>query len=140
MLGLTWRFLVQSVCSDNLGLGLVILGLLPQTTWPFGVLKLIALWVLVVIGFLANGLLIALVWMRLGAPDVALTEAIIGGGLVSLLLLGASAWMPREPAQSTLAHPDPWPLQLLAALLAAVPLSCADSGSAAAKRRQVQAR
>lgn len=45
--------------ADNLGLGLVILGLLPQTTWPFGVLKLIALWVLVVIGGSIGGQLLA---------------------------------------------------------------------------------
>jgi uncharacterized MnhB-related membrane protein len=33
-----------------------------------------------VIGFVAYGLLLALVWMRLAAPDVALIEAAIGGG------------------------------------------------------------
>jgi len=34
---------------DNLGLGLVIIGLLPQASWPYGVLKLIALWLLVLL-------------------------------------------------------------------------------------------
>lgn len=45
--------------ADNLGLGLVILGLLPQATWPFGALKLIALWVLAVIGGSIGGQLLA---------------------------------------------------------------------------------
>jgi multisubunit Na+/H+ antiporter MnhB subunit len=54
--------------------------------------------------------------MRLGAPDVALTEAAIGGGLVGLLLLGASARVPPQPAPGT----RRWPLHLLAALLSAL--------------------
>jgi multisubunit Na+/H+ antiporter MnhB subunit len=84
----------------------------------------LSLWILLtadrlraVIAFLANGLLIALIWVRLGAPDVALTEAIIGGGLVTVLLLGASARVPPEPAPRSSAR---WPLHLLAALLAAL--------------------
>ena len=44
-----------------------------------------------VIGFVAYGLLLALVWVRLAAPDVALTEAAIGGGVTGVLLIGASA-------------------------------------------------
>ena len=32
--------------ADNLGLGLVVLGLLPQVDWPLGALKLIAVWLL----------------------------------------------------------------------------------------------
>jgi multicomponent Na+:H+ antiporter subunit G len=32
---------------DNLGLGLVVLGLLPQTNGPFGALKLVSIWLLV---------------------------------------------------------------------------------------------
>ena len=43
-----------------------------------------------VIGFVVYGLLLALVWMRLAAPDVALTEAAIGSGLTGGLLLGTS--------------------------------------------------
>ena len=66
------------------------------------------------VGFLVYGLLMALVWMRLGAPDVALTEAAIGGGLIGLLLLGASTRLPAEgPARRG-------PLHLLAALLSGV--------------------
>ena len=44
-----------------------------------------------VVGFVAYGLLIALVWVRLDAVDVALTEAAIGGGLGGVLMLGAAA-------------------------------------------------
>jgi multisubunit Na+/H+ antiporter MnhB subunit len=44
-----------------------------------------------VVGFVVYGLFLALVWVRLGAPDVALTEAAIGGGLNGVLLLGAAA-------------------------------------------------
>jgi multicomponent Na+:H+ antiporter subunit G len=38
--------------ADNVGLGLVVLGLLPQATWPYGVFKLLALWLL---GVLVGG-------------------------------------------------------------------------------------
>ncbi len=44
-----------------------------------------------VLGFVAYGLLLALVWVRLAAVDVALTEAAIGSGLTGALLLGAAA-------------------------------------------------
>jgi len=43
------------------------------------------------VGFIAYGLLVALIWVRLDAVDVALTEAAIGGGLGGVLLLGAAA-------------------------------------------------
>jgi multisubunit Na+/H+ antiporter MnhB subunit len=43
------------------------------------------------VGFVAYGLLIALAWMGLSAPDVALTEAAVGGGVTGALLLGACA-------------------------------------------------
>ncbi len=39
--------------------------------------------------FIAFGLLMALVWVRLEAPDVALAEAAIGAGLTGALLLTA---------------------------------------------------
>ena len=42
-----------------------------------------------VIGFVAYGLLLALVWVRLSSVDVALTEAAIGSGVTGMLLLGA---------------------------------------------------
>jgi multisubunit Na+/H+ antiporter MnhB subunit len=48
-----------------------------------------------VISFVAYGLLLALVWVRLAAPDVALTEAAIGSGVTGGLLLGASTRLRR---------------------------------------------
>jgi multisubunit Na+/H+ antiporter MnhB subunit len=44
-----------------------------------------------VIGFVSYGLLLAIIWIRLSAPDVALTEAAIGSGMTGMLLLGAAA-------------------------------------------------
>ncbi len=41
--------------------------------------------------FIAFGLVLALVWVRLDAPDVALAEAAIGAGLTGALLLNALA-------------------------------------------------
>lgn len=50
--------------------------------------------------FIVFGLLMALVWARLNAPDVALAEAAIGAGLTGALLLSALARLrrPREPS------------------------------------------
>jgi uncharacterized MnhB-related membrane protein len=42
-----------------------------------------------IVGFVAYGLLLSLAWMGLSAPDVALTEAALGGGVTGALLLGA---------------------------------------------------
>jgi len=39
--------------------------------------------------FIAFGLLMALAWVRLAAPDIALAEAAIGAGLTGALLLAA---------------------------------------------------
>lgn len=41
-------------------------------------------------GFVACGLLLSLGWMLLAAPDVAMTEAALGGGVTGALLFGAS--------------------------------------------------
>ena len=41
--------------------------------------------------FIAFGLLMALAWVRLDAPDIALAEAAIGAGLTGALLLSALA-------------------------------------------------
>jgi len=55
-----------------------------------------------VVVFMVYGLLLALAWVRLGAPDVALTEAAIGAGLTGVLLLSAVARLrPGEAAAET---------------------------------------
>jgi len=41
--------------------------------------------------FIAFGLVMALAWVRLQAPDIALAEAAIGAGLTGALLLAALA-------------------------------------------------
>jgi len=43
-----------------------------------------------VVLFIGMGLLMALVWARLAAPDLALAEAAIGAGLSGALLLAAA--------------------------------------------------
>jgi uncharacterized MnhB-related membrane protein len=42
-----------------------------------------------VIVFIAFGLLVALAWVRLEAPDVAMAEAAVGSGLTGALLLSS---------------------------------------------------
>jgi multisubunit Na+/H+ antiporter MnhB subunit len=70
-----------------------------------------------VLGFVAYGMLLALVWVRLAAPDVALTEAAVGGGVTGVLLLGAAASL-----RGLSVAPDEWPgatLRLVAGTLCA---------------------
>src|SRR5271156_3531255 len=43
------------------------------------------------VGYVVYGLLLALVWIRLFAVDVGLTEAAIGSGVTGVLLIGAAA-------------------------------------------------
>jgi len=53
-----------------------------------------------VVLFIVFGLLMALAWTRLGAPDIALAEAAIGAGLTGALLLDAVGHLrakQREP-------------------------------------------
>lgn len=44
-----------------------------------------------VVLFVAFGLVLALIWVRLDAPDIALAEAAIGAGLSGALMLSALA-------------------------------------------------
>jgi len=48
-----------------------------------------------VVAFIALGLLLALAWSRLYAPDVALAEAAIGAGLAGVLLLSTVRHLPE---------------------------------------------
>jgi len=67
-----------------------------------GILGLLLLWLAwralacpnlykAIVLFIAFGLLLAIAWVRLAAPDVALAEAAIGAGLTGALLLAALA-------------------------------------------------
>jgi uncharacterized MnhB-related membrane protein len=51
-----------------------------------------------VIKFIILGLVMALTWLRLGAPDVALAEAAVGSGLTgALLLIALRRWVEEKP-------------------------------------------
>ncbi|MFP4560616.1 MAG: hydrogenase subunit MbhD domain-containing protein [Thiohalorhabdus sp.] len=75
--------------------------------------------------FIVFGLLLAVVWLRLDAPDLALAEAAIGAGVTGALYLNTLAGMEAHPAD-----PEPaadrwtaaslWLAGLLAALLGAL--------------------
>lgn len=52
-----------------------------------------------VVLFIAFGLLMALCWVRLDAPDIALAEAAIGAGLTGALLLDALGHIAGRPAR-----------------------------------------
>jgi multisubunit Na+/H+ antiporter MnhB subunit len=69
-----------------------------------------------IVGFIAYGLLLALVWVRLEAVDVAMTEAAIGGGVTGLLLLGAAARLRGDGNVTTAERPGPARHCLIAAL------------------------
>jgi multisubunit Na+/H+ antiporter MnhB subunit len=69
------------------------------------------------IAFVIYGLLLAIVWVRLSAIDVALTEAAIGGGLTGMLLLGAAARLGLAKADIT---PTSLPVRLVAGVLCAL--------------------
>lgn len=49
-----------------------------------------------VVLFITFGLLMALAWVRLGAPDIALAEAAIGAGITGALLLDAAGQMQSD--------------------------------------------
>jgi multisubunit Na+/H+ antiporter MnhB subunit len=66
----------------DLGLALLVVGV---AAWTIATRDLFAS----VVGYVAYGLLLTLVWIRLYAPDVALTEAAVGGGVTGVLLVTA---------------------------------------------------
>ena len=57
-----------------------------------------------VIKFIILGLVMALTWLRLGAPDVALAEAAVGSGLTgALLVIALRRWVDErsDPPESS---------------------------------------
>src|SRR4249920_2788576 len=54
-----------------------------------------------IVVFMVYGLLLAIAWVALSAVDVALTEAAIGGGVTSMLLMGAATRLraPKAPVE-----------------------------------------
>ncbi len=67
----------------DLGLAVLVLGV---AAWTIAAREMFS----AVVGYVAYGLLLAIVWVRLYAPDVALTEAAIGSGVTGVLLVVAS--------------------------------------------------
>jgi energy-converting hydrogenase B subunit D len=61
-----------------------------------------------VIMFIVFGLLMALAWVRLQAPDIALAEAAIGAGLTGVLLLDTLGYL-RRPFGSRVDKPEDHP-------------------------------
>ena len=59
-----------------------------------------------VVGYVAYGLLLSLVWIRLFAPDVALTEAAIGSGVTGVLLVTSGARLKGAGKASAAAKPS----------------------------------
>lgn len=91
------------------GLALLILGL---AVWAIAARDTFA----AAVGFIAYGLLLTLVWVRLYGVDVALTEAAIGGGLTGTLLIRAAAKLRGAEAAANAERPGA-PMRLLAAIV-----------------------
>ena len=72
----------------DLALAAIVLGL---AAWTIAAREVFS----AVVGYVAYGLLLAIVWVRLYAPDVALTEAAIGSGVTGVLLVAASTRLGR---------------------------------------------
>jgi len=74
-----------------------------------------------VVLFIAFGLLLAIAWARLQAPDLAMAEAAIGAGIAGALLLRALQDEPRhEPVEPGESRARVWLLNILTGVLAAV--------------------
>jgi multisubunit Na+/H+ antiporter MnhB subunit len=69
-----------------------------------------------VIGFIAYGVVLALIWVRLASIDVALTETAVGSGVSGTLLLRAAA---RHTGPTRVAAPAGLAFKIGAALLSA---------------------
>ncbi|TXK66049.1 DUF4040 domain-containing protein [Alkalisalibacterium limincola] len=58
-----------------------------------------------IVVFVVFGVVMALAWARLGAPDLALAEAAIGAGMTgALLMLGYRRLLERKPEKMRRAH------------------------------------
>ena len=72
-----------------------------------------------VVSYVAYGLLLSLIWVRLFAVDVALTEAAIGGGVTGVLLIGAASKLRKAALSATereLTPPLRWAIAALCVL------------------------
>ena len=102
---------MTSALAVDLGLVLFVLGL---ATW----ITVTRATYSAAVGFVAYGLVLTIVWVRLAAVDVAMTEAALGSGLTGLLLLGAAARLAPFEAAAERQRPGAG-LRLLVGLLCA---------------------
>jgi multisubunit Na+/H+ antiporter MnhB subunit len=79
------------------------------------------------VGFVTFGLLLALAWVRVAAPDVALTEAAVGSGLTGGLLLAATTRL-RGEQQATETRERPGTALIIAAAVASAAVAVALAG------------
>lgn len=93
----------------DLGLALLVVAV---AAWTIAARDLFAS----VLGYVAYGLLLALVWVRLHAPDIALTEAAVGGGVTGVLLVTAGKRLDALKAATSGAAP-PLRVKILAGAL-----------------------
>lgn len=70
-----------------------------------------------VVAFVVFGLFVAVAWVALGAVDVALTEAAIGGGVTGALLIGAARAERRHPLVASRRYDSGIASKVFAALL-----------------------
>ncbi|MCA3397683.1 MAG: DUF4040 domain-containing protein, partial [Roseomonas sp.] len=70
-----------------------------------------------VLGFISTGLIATLAWVRLEAPDVAMTEAVIGAAATSVMILYVAS---RVGTRAAPPAPPPMVLRILAAILSAL--------------------
>ena len=95
--------------SLDIGLALLVLAV---AVWTIAAAEIFA----AVVGYVAYGLLLSLVWIRLFAPDVALTEAAIGSGVTGVLLVTSGARL-TSAGKASAAAPPRLSLRLSAAAL-----------------------
>lgn len=100
----------------DVGLALLVVGV---AVWTIAARDLFAS----VVSYVAYGLLLAFVWIRLYAPDVALTEAAVGGGVTGVLLITAGKRLGALKSVAPEAQPG-LAFRLLIGVLAAL-VACA---------------
>ncbi|MBP7419418.1 MAG: DUF4040 domain-containing protein, partial [Xanthomonadales bacterium] len=100
----------------SIGLALVVVGL---ALWTVAARDAFA----AVVGFVAYGMLLTLVWVRLDGFDVALTEAALGSGLTGAMLIRAAGRLRDTEAAANAERPGT--LTRLVAALAATAVTAA---------------
>lgn len=103
---------MMAISALDFGLLVLVLGV---AGWTIAARTTIA----ATVSFVTYGLLLALVWVRLAAVDVALTEAAIGSGMTGVVLLAAAARLRPTEAASAADRPG-MASRVLAAILCAL--------------------